>query len=42
MFGAAGSKGRTADAWVVGLEAYTTEGEVSLLLYWERGPKGFR
>ncbi|WP_327267234.1 hypothetical protein OG444_40660 (plasmid) [Streptomyces sp. NBC_01232] len=42
LFGAAGSKGRTADAWVVGLEAYTTAGEVSLLLYWERGPKGFR
>ncbi|WP_331723754.1 hypothetical protein OG592_44385 (plasmid) [Streptomyces avidinii] len=42
VFGAAGSKGRTADAWVVGLEAYTTAGEVSLLLYWERGPKGFR
>lgn len=42
VFGAAGAKGRTADAWVVGLEAYTTAGEVSLLLYWERGPKGFR
>ncbi|WP_328966171.1 hypothetical protein [Streptomyces virginiae] len=42
VFGAAGSKGRTADAWVVGLEAYTTAGEVSLLLYWEHGPKGFR
>ncbi|MFF4268020.1 hypothetical protein [Streptomyces virginiae] len=42
VFGAAGSKGRTADAWVVGLEACTTAGEVSLLLYWERGPKGFR
>ncbi|MEU5069136.1 hypothetical protein AB0G95_34415 [Streptomyces virginiae] len=42
VFGAAGSKGRTADAWVVGLEAYTTAGEVSLLLYWERGPQGFR
>ncbi|MFF3091908.1 hypothetical protein ACFVRB_43820 [Streptomyces nojiriensis] len=42
VFGAAGSKGRTPDAWVVGLEAYTTAGEVSLLLYWERGPKGFR
>lgn len=42
VFGAAGSKGRTADAWVVGLEAHTAAGEVSLLLYWERGPKGFR
>ncbi|MFE5519519.1 hypothetical protein ACFQ9Q_17605 [Streptomyces virginiae] len=42
VFGAAGSKGRTADAWVVGLEAYTTTGEVSLLLHWERGPQGFR
>ncbi|WP_405786524.1 hypothetical protein OG753_40465 [Streptomyces sp. NBC_00029] len=42
VFGAAGSKGRTADAWVVGLEAYTTAGEVSLLLYWERGRSGFR
>ncbi|MGW6823182.1 hypothetical protein [Streptomyces sp. NPDC055005] len=42
VFGAAGSKGRTADAWVVGLEAYTTAGEESLLLYWERGPQGFR
>lgn len=42
MFGTAGAKGRTADAWVVGLKAYTTAGEVSLLLYWERGLKGFR
>ncbi|MEV7512702.1 hypothetical protein AB0O57_32560 [Streptomyces sp. NPDC091201] len=42
VFGAAGAKGRTVDAWVVGLEAYTTAGEVSLLLYWERGPRGFR
>ncbi|MFD4935455.1 hypothetical protein [Streptomyces virginiae] len=42
VFGAAGSKGRITDAWVVGLEAYTTAGEVSLLLLWERGPKGFR
>ncbi|WP_369780433.1 hypothetical protein [Streptomyces sp. R33] len=42
VFGAAGLKGPTADGWVVGLEAYTTEGEVSLLLLWERGPKGFR
>ncbi|MGA4980060.1 hypothetical protein [Streptomyces cinereoruber] len=39
----AGSKeGRTVDGWVVGLEAYTSEGEVSLLLLWERGPRGFR
>ncbi|MEU6299240.1 hypothetical protein [Streptomyces erythrochromogenes] len=26
----------------MGLEAYTTAGEVSLLLYWERGSQGFR
>ncbi|MFF5768785.1 hypothetical protein ACFY8F_40510 [Streptomyces tanashiensis] len=41
-FAAAGAPGVTVDTWLVGMEAYTTDGEVDLLLMWQRGARGWR
>ncbi|MFC8510403.1 hypothetical protein ACFU3J_25095 [Streptomyces sp. NPDC057411] len=39
-FAAGGAGAVKVDTWVVALEAYTTYGEVSLLLVWERDSRG--
>ncbi|MET8703605.1 hypothetical protein ABZW10_32860 [Kitasatospora sp. NPDC004723] len=41
-FVAQGVNGRSADAWVLSLDAETTAGAVEMVLEWERGARGFR
>ncbi|MFF0561530.1 hypothetical protein [Streptomyces sp. NPDC004266] len=41
-YAAAGAPGVKLDSWLIGMEAYTTKGEVSLMLLWQRGARGWR
>ncbi|MFJ7990507.1 hypothetical protein [Streptomyces sp. NPDC096351] len=41
-YAAAGSGDVKLNSWLIGMEAYTIEGEVSLLLLWQRGERGWR